>query len=118
MAIPRYKDIVELVKKGATVEAQEKIMELREAAIELQEENLSLREELSKLRSEMKLKQHLEFKDGVYYMQNGEDLDGPFCPKCQDADSKQVRLHEFEHYLAGPQWVCKNCRSDYERKSV
>jgi len=27
--LPRYKDIAELVKKGATVEAQEKIMELR-----------------------------------------------------------------------------------------
>ena len=28
--IPNYKDIVELIKKGATVEAQEKIMELRD----------------------------------------------------------------------------------------
>ncbi len=38
MALPRYKEIVELVKKGATLEAQEKIIELREAALELQEE--------------------------------------------------------------------------------
>ena len=29
MAMPEFKDIVDLVKKGATVEAQEKIMELR-----------------------------------------------------------------------------------------
>lgn len=33
--LPKYKDITELIKKGATVEALEKIMELREAALEL-----------------------------------------------------------------------------------
>ncbi|EOX4815521.1 hypothetical protein [Vibrio parahaemolyticus] len=118
MAIPRYKDIVELVKKGSTVEAQEKIMELREAAIELQEENLALREELAKLRAEMKRKQELVFRNGVYYLPNGDHEDGPFCSKCHDADGKQIRLHEFNHYLAGEQWVCKNCNSDYVRTNV
>lgn len=44
MAMPSYKDIVDLIKKGATIEAQEKIMELREAAVELQDENISLRQ--------------------------------------------------------------------------
>ena len=40
--IPKYKDIIDLVKKGSTIEAQEKIMQLREAAMELKEENLTL----------------------------------------------------------------------------
>ena len=41
-AIPSYKDIVDLIKKGATLEAQERVMELREAAISLQDENHSI----------------------------------------------------------------------------
>jgi len=34
--IPKYKDIVDFMKEGATVEAQEKMMESREGALELQ----------------------------------------------------------------------------------
>ncbi len=43
--LPNYKDIVELIRKGSTIEAQEKILELRKAAMQLQEENLALRQE-------------------------------------------------------------------------
>lgn len=49
MALPRYKEIVELIKKGSTLEAQEQIMELREAALELQEENIELKELVKEL---------------------------------------------------------------------
>ena len=36
MALPTYKDIVELMKKDTTVEAQEQIMALREASLYIQ----------------------------------------------------------------------------------
>lgn len=118
MVFPKYKEILELVKKGATVEAQEKIMELREFAIELQEENLQLKEDIAKLKSEAKLKEVLTFKDGVYYQESDDELIGPFCPKCHDSDKKQIRLHEFEGMYTGKLWNCRNCKSDYERKNV
>jgi len=54
MALPSVKDIVDLVKTGATIEAQEKIMELRRAALDLQEENLSLRQRISDLENEIR----------------------------------------------------------------
>lgn len=54
MALPSYKDIIELVKTGATIEAQEKIMELRQAALEVQEENIRLRNRVSELESRVK----------------------------------------------------------------
>ena len=38
--LPTYTEIVDLIKKGSTIAAQEKIIELREAAITLQEDNL------------------------------------------------------------------------------
>ena len=54
MAIfPNYKDIIELIKKGSTLEAQELIQELREAAMELQEENLALRARVKELEDQL-----------------------------------------------------------------
>ena len=46
MALPKFNEIIELIKKGSTIEAQEKIMELRHAMMDLQEENLALREQV------------------------------------------------------------------------
>ncbi len=59
--IPSYKDIVDLIKKGATVEAQEKIMELRESALELQEENVSLRATIKELEDRLRIQGNLSF---------------------------------------------------------
>jgi len=59
LPLPPYKDIIELIKKGATIEAQEKIMELREAAIQLQEENLSLRQRVKELEEEKLIRENL-----------------------------------------------------------
>jgi len=43
MALPSYGEIMDLVKKGLTLEAQEKVIQLRESALELQAENLTLK---------------------------------------------------------------------------
>jgi len=89
MSIPNYKDIVELLKKGLTIEAQEKIMELREAAMELQEQNLALRERVVALESELKQSKNLKFDGGLYYMHGDPD---PFCPLCYERDKKLIHL--------------------------
>jgi intein-encoded DNA endonuclease-like protein len=47
--LPNYKDIVELIRKGSTIEAQKKILELNEAVLKLQEENLALRQRVKAL---------------------------------------------------------------------
>lgn len=68
MALPSYKDIVDLLKKGATIEAQEKIMELRESALELQEENINLKNQV------------LELQERVRKL---ESFEGEPCPRCR-----------------------------------
>lgn len=52
--LPKYKDIVELLKKGSTIEAQEQIMSLREGALELQEENQELKNRILELEAKLK----------------------------------------------------------------
>jgi hypothetical protein len=54
MPLPSYKEIIELVKVGATIEAQERIMQLRQAALDSQEENIALRNEILELKAKIK----------------------------------------------------------------
>jgi hypothetical protein len=109
-------DIVDLIKKGSTLEAQERIMKLREAALDLQAENLQLRERVETMERELRLRAEVEW-DGVAYWRKKDDgtKDGPFCQRCMDVDSKLVRMHETE----GNQslfWHCVACRSSFRRR--
>ena len=58
----------------------------------------------------------LIFTDGVYWTQNGEKLDGPFCPLCWDRDHKLLRLG-LEKVDDGEKIVnhrfCRSCNSNY-----
>lgn len=110
MALPTYKDIVDLIKKGATIEAQEKIMELREAALGLQEENFTLREKIRALEDELRVKQQLTFERTAYWLDNGHTKDGPFCQRCHDVQKILVRLQNY-----GTDWFCVACKQSYEK---
>jgi hypothetical protein len=98
---PKYKDIVELIKTGATLEAQEKVMEL-------QEENMDLKERLSKVLAQLKNKESVSFKNGMYWQLDGEEPDTPYCPKCHDTNDKLVRMHRD-----GKGWWCYQCKDGF-----
>ena len=106
-AIPNYKDIVDLLKKGATLEAQEKIMELRKAALELQEENLRLRTRVSDLEGQLGLADTMAFRKPFYYRSDDEH---PHCPVCWEKDKTPIHLKGPE---GDAEWftcpVCKWC---------
>lgn len=109
MSLPTYKEIIELLKKGATVEAQEQIMELREAVITLQEENFELRNKIRKLDEKLRIKGQLKFSRNVYWSHEGQAKDGPFCPRCFDIDQKLARLQDY-----GDCWYCVACKQGYD----
>jgi len=68
--IPNYKDIVDLIKKGATLEAQEKIMELREAALAVQEENLQLQTRIKELEEKLTLRSKIKWEKPFYWTES------------------------------------------------
>jgi len=112
MALPTYKDIVELLKKGATVEAQERIMELREAVLELQEENVTLKQKIRELEAALKLKGELHFDGSVYWQNENNGRIGPFCPQCLDVEEKLVRLQNYE-----TTWYCTKHKESFDKRS-
>ena len=110
MALPNYSEIMELVKKGMTLEAQQKIIELREAALLLQEENLNLRERIRALEAAAAVRDSIVWNRPFYWRNldaGGED--GPYCQRCYDAEEKLIRLQD----LANGYWRCNKCSSTY-----
>lgn len=121
MALPSYSEITDLVKKGLTLEAQEKIMELREAVLQLQEENLQLRQQNQALQQKLDLR-NLAWDGIVYWLRLPDQNDlttadphnGPFCPHCCDKDAKRIRLHRNDDQETGWKgWFCKACEKEF-----
>jgi len=99
--LPRYKDIIELMKKGSTIEAQEQIMSLREGAIELQEENIELKARIRELEGQLKAKEEWSFEKLRY------ELTTPWKGPAQVyALKKELSNEEAPHLL------CTNCFQD------
>jgi hypothetical protein len=107
-AIPSYSDIVDLIKKGATIKAQEKIMELRETALRLQEDNIALKERIKELEEQLSIKKSLSFDNFAYRLKDESSL---FCQRCYDLDGKLVRLIEGTSIKGS--YNCKACDAWY-----
>ena len=107
-ALPDFKDIIDLMKKGSTLEAQEKIMQLREAHLLQREELLALREENRLLRERLELADTLSYESPYYWLEKSGRRQGPYCQVCRDRDSKLIRLQKQS---ASWSWRCEACRT-------
>lgn len=107
MALPSYQEILALLKKGLTMDAQEKIMELREAALGYQNEALELKQTVKELKEALALRDSLDWQK-PYYVRKGNNTE-KFCQRCYDADGKAIRLQELETGY----WRCMECEKDY-----
>ena len=107
IALPDYKTIADLIKKGMTLEAQEQIMVLREAAVDLKEENIDLRERLSELKKKLDLKDHVEWEAPYYFLRCADKKDGPFCQHCYDKNEQLIRLQSRGNGF----WACLSCKN-------
>ncbi len=114
MALPDFNTALDLLKKGATLEAQEEITSLREVHVSLREENIKLREENLRLDSKLNSHKTLKYEDPYYWNIEGDVKDGPFCQLCHDKHEKQIRLQTggIKGY-----WKCYNCKTDYYDKN-
>ena len=111
VSVPSVASILELVKKGYTLEAQEQIMKLREAALVIQEENLSLREGLAKLRAQVETDKTMVFERTLYWRVKDGVKEGPFCSRCYDEHQRLARLHNGRGYVGDCNWICLVCNT-------
>ena len=106
---PNYKEILDLIKKGATVQAQEEIMKFREVALYLQEENMKLKETIKALEAKLSEKEKVVWEPPFYWVKEGDAQDGPFCQQCYDSETKLIRLQNAEKGA----WRCTTCNNNF-----
>jgi ribosomal protein L37AE/L43A len=110
--IPKFSEITELVKKGATLEAQQKILELQTDALKVAQENISLKEKVSKLEDALKVHGKISYEQPSYWIVEGEIKSGPFCQCCYDNSKSLIRLQGNGEGW----WECKSCKNTYTDK--
>jgi len=113
--IETSKEIYELIKKGATLELQEKLIKMREEALALQEENIALKEQIKKLEERLAVSKNLEWDGRVYWLivPDGKKQ-GPFCQYCYDTESKLIRLQAYSYTdedRRHDSWGCLACKN-------
>ena len=109
--IETSKAIADLIKKGATVELQEKIMQLRGEAVELQGEKINLKSENIELKKKLELQEKIEFKRKVYFRE-GDEV--PYCPYCYEKHQLLIHLSLYEAGKGGEQLpCCQECETEY-----
>ena len=112
--IDTAKDIYELVKKGATIDLQQRLMQLREEALALQEDNIQLRQKVQMLEEQLRQRNEPEFDGEIYWFpKDGGKKDGPFCQKCFDAEQKLIRLQSGKGEDWSFDWRCSVCGTNY-----
>jgi len=110
-AIPSYSEIVGLLKKGATIEAQEKIMELRETCVALQDEVHALKEKIKALEESLRFSGTLEYREPFYFQ---KDDACPFCPRCWEKDRRAIHLAPERAQSGVRARMCPECKAEYK----
>jgi hypothetical protein len=112
--------VAELIKKGATLEAQERIVDLREAVLAGKDEVLRLREENQQLREKIREQEEWESRAKVYALVETEG--GAFvlrfsgepghyaCPAC--FESKRIHILQDERSWGGT-FKCSGCAKSF-----
>ncbi|PZQ47413.1 MAG: hypothetical protein DI551_03355 [Micavibrio aeruginosavorus] len=111
-AMGAMKGAYETIKSGLTiadrlgdVELKEIILSLKQSILEKDEQILFLKENLADAQRKQKQKENLTYERNVYWLVEGENKDGPYCPGCYGDKEKLVRMTIGEEY-----WNCPVCK--------
>lgn len=91
------KDGISVVKASDNIELLKSFMEIQNGYWEMQEELTKIKEENRVLKEELELKEKVIFKGNMYYINNDNNEEGPFCTRCYDENRSLVRMHDMGH---------------------
>ncbi len=112
--VDQLKDVAELIRKMDNIELFQKILDLQTSAMALQEENRELKERVRQLEEKSRVQASLVYRNNLYWKRDetGKE-EGPYCPRCWEADGKLVHLR-----VNGDEGAfCLNCKSGFDRPS-
>ena len=109
-SLDTVKEMLDLALKAKNHDLYSRINEVSKDLIESQQENLALKKKVMELEQTLKTKESLKFEDHVYWLIEDGKKDGPYCPKCWDAESKMIRLRIFPNAYR----KCPNCQNGFD----
>ena len=88
------------------------LIDARVSMVDAQEENTELRRKVMELEQEKNTRESLAYRHGASWRtDSGGKVEGPFCPRCHDADSKVIRMaNRGNGYICCPD--CHHCIDD------
>ena len=113
--LPDFKEIVDLIKKGSTMEAQEAVMKYREEILDRRNEVIQLKKENEELKAKLDLRSKVKWEEPYYFIESEGERDGPFCQRCYDKTSSLIRLQKHEG-VSG-EWRCLECTNWFRDSS-
>lgn len=102
--VDQVKEIAALAQKVQNLELYEKLVSFQAEIVALQNENTELHGRVRELQQKVNLREQMKFKDNLYWLQTGDSMDGPYCPKCYNEDQGARKLLS-ESYLI----FCPSC---------
>jgi hypothetical protein len=100
------KDAWKALDKLKGAEGHHAMAEVLMEGAKLAEENAELRAENLVLRSAAANREAMVFDANAYWIEREGQREGPYCPRCQDGDSKAVRMLEGRGF-----WKCEVCKT-------
>ena len=98
------KDAANAIDKLKNAEATAVMATVRMEGAKLAEENARLRDEVRELREALRIRDAMAWDENAYWIERDGRREGPYCPRCQDADRKAVRMLDRGH-----DWKCSTC---------
>ena len=93
MSMSDAKELFGLLKKGATLDQEKKILELELMINELRNENLELKREVDKLKAQAEADAQMVYEAPYYFKVDSDGKkDGPFSQGCQDDEKKADKV--------------------------
>jgi hypothetical protein len=65
---------------------------------------------IDQLEADLKTRGKLEYRKFAWFLIEGNSVDGPFCQRCYDADSKLIHLQDHRDGY----WGCLNCKANLD----
>jgi len=97
------------ISKTKDFKLLEKYISFQQGAMELFDDNIKLRAENEALKKEKKLRDTIVCKEGVYFVRENDEENGPYCTRCFDKDKNLIRLKIWDNGYA----TCLECKSDF-----
>jgi ribosomal protein L37AE/L43A len=102
-----------ILKEAGKIEQYEQIVDAQQKITEMQQRIISLEEDNKNLKEKLEIKGKIMAEENVYWVENGNKKDGPFCTCCYDSEYKLIRLHKKSHLNV---WNCPKCKNRIDKE--